>query len=187
MIPDDVKERLKKKYNLEEPTPFNSEQRLPPPRNRTEYPATTEFHIDPYKGAGELLLGMTPDEVQAALNFQPRAGRRFHYGTDTCDKMDDYRCCFVYFKNDTNKCHFVEFYSERISVMFHGKNLMNIPYEEAETFVRQYDPDIQTNGTGFVSLALGFGVYAEFAFENTSLPVETVCVFEKGYFAKNNK
>ncbi|MDR4998992.1 hypothetical protein [Brevibacillus parabrevis] len=144
MIPDDVKERLKKKYNLEKPTPFNSEQRLPPPRNRTEYPATTEFHIDPYKGAGELLLGMTPDEVQAALNFQPRAG-------------------------------------------FHGKNLMNIPYEEAETFVRQYDPDIQTNGTGFVSLALGFGVYAEFAFENTSLPVETVCVFEEGYFAKNKE
>lgn len=181
MIPDEIKKKLREKYNIPDKESLKTFQKRDHPVNESEYPSITEFVIYPYVGAGVLLLGMTPDEVQSILNFNPRIGRRFNYGTNEYVQKDDYNCCFVYYKNPIKTCNFIDFYSH-VSVVFNGKNLLNIPYFEALEFVKRYDNDIEINGVGFTSYKYGFGVYAEFAFKDLMKPVETVFVFEKGFY-----
>jgi hypothetical protein len=173
LLPDDIKEKIIKKYNIPDPEPPRNVPKEDRPKNDSEYPGITEFVIDPYVGAGVLRLGMTPAEVQKALNFNPRKYRRLH------EKEDDYRICFVYYK-EPEICNAIEFFPPA-SVLFHGKNLLDCSLKEAMEFVRQYDSDLEIEA-GFISHKYGFGVYAEFGIYEPENPVETVIVFEKGYY-----
>ncbi|WP_340673007.1 hypothetical protein [Brevibacillus agri] len=144
----------------------------------TDFPACKRFVIAPYVGAGVILLGMSREEAADAMQFIPRPFRTFQQPLDS----DDFSCCFVSYQ-PPGVCEAVEFHPN-VEVLFYGKNLLGQPYQEVEAFVREHDPDWQATGDGFTSFRYGFGVYAPYAFEDVCQPVESVIVFEKGYYAQ---
>lgn len=176
MIPDDIKEQLRKTYNIPKPKPLKYIPERESPTNDSEYPSTKDFIINPHIGAGVLVLGMTPDEIQKVLDFYPKKFRRYKEEVES----ENYGFCFIYYKKP-NLCEAMEFTCPA-TVSFIGKNLLDIPYNEALEFVKKYDSDLQCDLDGFKSYKFGFGVYAPVAFMEPQEPVQSVIVFEKGYY-----
>ncbi|SDO05116.1 hypothetical protein SAMN04487897_107197 [Paenibacillus sp. yr247] len=137
-----------------------------------------EFKINPYIGAGRVLLGMTPNEVQEALGAYPK--KKFRKFKDDDFETDSYEWCYVYYK-EPGICEAIEFHAPS-SVTFNEQNLLGRPYAEVRDILKQYDDTLQFEESGLTSIRFGFGLYAPFAGDEPSEPVEGVIVFEKGYY-----
>lgn len=144
---------------------------------KDEEVATVEFVINPYIGAGKISLGMTSAAIQEILESHPE---KFRKSKNDDFETDAYKWCHIYFEKP-GVCNAIEFFSPA-SVIFNGHNLLGNSYAEVREFVLQYDNTLQFDETGFTSIKYGFGVYAPFAEEEPSEPVEGVIVFEKGYY-----
>lgn len=60
-------------------------------------------------------------------------------------------------------------------------------YSEALDYVKTYDVDLHCELDGFTSYKYGFGVYAPVAFMEPEEPVQSVIVFERGYYDCESK
>lgn len=137
-----------------------------------------EFVINPYIGAGKVLLGMTPNEVQEVLGVSPK--KRFRKFKDDDFETDSYQWCFVYYKKP-GICDAIEFHLPA-SVVFNGHNLLSKSYAEVKDILSKLDNTLQFDESGLTSIKFGFGVYAPFAEEDPSELIEGVIVFEEGYY-----
>ncbi|MEK7469858.1 MAG: hypothetical protein AAB074_21025 [Planctomycetota bacterium] len=71
-------------------------------------------------------------------------------------------------------------------VSFDGRTLLGRPYRAEEDFFRSLDPEIETDGSGFISRRLGITLYASGAMKEPQTPVEAVTVFERGYYERGD-
>lgn len=137
-----------------------------------------DFDIKPYDGAGCLKLRMERVDIRKCFNNQYKEIKKTPLSQSI---TDDFGCCHVYYKiNDI--CEAVEFFERE--VMFNGQKLIGRPYSEVRNFFETIDNSIDFNDAGFTSLKFGVRVFAPFAHDEPDEPVESIIIFERGYYGK---
>ncbi len=136
-----------------------------------------EFIINPYVGAGKILLGMSSQEIQDILSFKPERFKKSE--DDDCD-TDAFEWCHVYYKKP-GVCEAIEFF-EPAKVIFMGQNLIGRPFIDLKKLFGELDESIELDESGLTSYKYGIGIYAPSAKNKPSDPVEGAIVFEKGYY-----
>lgn len=136
-----------------------------------------EFLIKPYVGAGKILLGMTSQQIHAVLQIKPDKFKKFE--DDEFD-TDDFKWCQVYYKKP-GVCEAIEFF-ENANVIINNKTILGKKYSEIKAIFERMDDSLEFDAIGLTSLKYGVGVYAPFAEDEPDEPVESVIVFERGYY-----
>lgn len=136
-----------------------------------------KFEIKTYMGVGNILLGMTSEQIQNIMGIIPTKFKKIQ-----TSKMytDAYEWFHVYY-NDKGKCEAIEIFEPSIPV-FNGQYLINRPFIEVKNYFDTIDDSIETNDAGFTSLKYGIGIYAPYAEDEPDEPIEGVIIFEHGYY-----
>lgn len=136
-----------------------------------------EFEIKPYVGAGKILLGMTSEKIQEVMAEEPD---KFKKSNEDEYDSDMFKVFFAYYKKP-GVCNAIEFYGEA-NVTLNGKIMIGRPYADVQDMFKEIDDSLELDGAGLTSLKYGVGIYASGAKKNPLDPVESVIVFEKGYY-----
>jgi len=137
------------------------------------------FEIKPYEGVGKLHFGMSSLEVKAVLG-EP-SDTFFKTPLDTVE-TEHYEKgnLFIYYK-ESNNIEAIEFYSPA-QVQFEDIQLFELSYEALKTFLLKFDPALEIEVDGSTSYKLGIEAYAPNADEDNILAVESIIIFESGYY-----
>lgn len=137
------------------------------------------FRISSYKGVGVIDFGMTPDQVRTYLGGAYKSFKRTPASKFPCDYYVDLGL-FVYYKLP-GEVEALEFVSPACPEL-ENKNLLALSFDDVKKLLITKDPNLEVNSDSLTSYSLGIGVYAPDADEDSSLPVGSVIVFEKGYY-----
>lgn len=137
-----------------------------------------EFKIKPYVGVGDILLGMTSEQIQKVMDGPP--SKKFKRFKDAEFDIDRFASFFVYYRHP-GVCEAIEFFGEA-TVLIDGKALLGRSFSEVKKFLEAIDSSLSIDNSGLTSFKYGVGVYAPFAQDEPDEPVESVIVFEKGYY-----
>jgi hypothetical protein len=85
------------------------------------------------------------------------------------------------FYNSEGLCEAVEFYGD-VEVTLNLQPLLRVPYSVIWKYLASLDPQLDEDAAGFTSYGVGIGVYAPDRVEHPNEAVESVIVFEKGYY-----
>lgn len=141
------------------------------------------YEIEPYRGVGPIRLGMTREEVHP-LFVEKREPAR-HRGKEKPGDFFPTLWFFVDYRAP-GVCDFVEFALESpIAPTFHNQNFLGQPYRLARAWFEAHDPELETNGAGLISKRSGIALYAPAAEEEPDETVESVAIFEKGYYDRH--
>jgi hypothetical protein len=137
-----------------------------------------EFPIAPYEGAGPIKFGMTRPQVRAILNEDYCEFRR----GESSNLSDFFTsiAVFVYY-NDSGVVEFIEF-TDPAKPIYEKRNLLKYSYSESLKFFSRFDDNVELDSAGLTSYELGIAVYAPHCGEEPDGIVETIGVFEKGYY-----
>lgn len=135
------------------------------------------FEIKPYQGAGNLLFGMTTQEIKDLLKTEPQKFKKTNIDEYETDAYNGFH---IYYRNP-GVCEAIEFFTPS-EVLFMGVNIMGEQFLKVKDLIEQYDSEIEIEETGFTTYKYGFGVYAPYAEDEPNEPVEGVIIFEKGYY-----
>lgn len=138
-----------------------------------------KFKIFPYLGAGEIRFGMSYEEVRAILGEEFESFKR---SPETVFPSDYYmkHGVFIYYTS-AGKVEAIEF-SSQANVTLEGNSLFDKSYAELESFFLLKDQEMEIEYDDFTSYKLGVGAYAPNKNEDQDLAVESIIVFEKGYY-----
>lgn len=136
-----------------------------------------KFEITTYVGAGCIILGMTRDSVRKCFNNKFKEFKKTPYSKTL---TDDFGMCHVYYK-ERGTCEAVEFFGDA-EVIFNEEQILGKTYSKIKTMFEKIDELLDVNDAGFTSFKYGIGVFAPFALDEPNEPVESVIVFEKGYY-----
>ena len=136
-----------------------------------------EFIIEPYVGAGKILLGMTSQQIQDVLNATPE---KFKKSVKDEFETDAFECCHIYYKSP-GVCEAIEFF-QPAKVIFMGQTLLGKPFEIIKQLFLKYDDSVVLENAGLTSYKYGIGIYAPAAIKEPSDSIEGVIVFEKGCY-----
>lgn len=138
-----------------------------------------KFQISPFMGAGELRLGMTPDQVRSVLGVEYRSFKRTPSTTYPHDYFTSLGV-FAYYKAP-GLLEAIEF-TAPAEPIYKGKNLLNLPYVDLTRFLQSDDQDLEIKVDVLTSYRLGIGAWCPDAADDPSQPAETIIIFEKGYY-----
>ena len=124
------------------------------------------FTICPLLGVGALRFGMTPEEVRRLLPTPHRSFMKARWSKMPTDAFAD---AIHVFYDDSGRCDAVEFYRD-CEVLLNEKNLLGIPYSDAQSVVRAIDPELEEDEAGFTSYRLGVGAYAPVVYRISGRP-----------------
>lgn len=138
---------------------------------------TVEFNV----GVGPVKLGMTMDQVRAAI---ARPHESFMKSRTSTMPTDDFyeEGIQVYYKKP-GICNAIEMGSPAKPVI-HGNEIIGVRISEVREWLLRLDRNLETDGDGLTSHALGIGCYAPNAGRNPSARVESLIIFENGYYKK---
>lgn len=136
-----------------------------------------EFIIDSNVGAGNILFGMTSQQIQNVLSAKPKKFKKFEDDEFDTDAFD---WCHVYYKKP-GVCEAIEFFEPAV-VIFKGQNLIGKSFQDVKSLFLKHDKSVELDSSGLTSYKFGIGIYAPFAQKEPSEPLEAVIVFEKGYY-----
>lgn len=135
------------------------------------------FEIVPYVGVGSIKFGMKREEVRKCFENRFEEFKKTVFSETS---TDDFGCCHVFYKKQ-DTCEAIECFEEA-NVTMDGKKIIGMPYIEIKAMFEKIDNSLVLNDAGFTSFKFGIGVYAPFAQDEPGEPVESVIVFEKGYY-----
>jgi len=136
-----------------------------------------DYNIKPYKGVGDISLGMSSREIQEVMCVEPGKFLKFiddEYNTDAYDTF------YVYYKKP-GVCEAIEFFRPS-TITYNELELLNRSYYEIENYFSLLDENIDIKEDGFISYKTGISIYAPFAKIEPTTPPEGVMIFEKGYY-----
>ncbi len=141
-----------------------------------------EFEITPYLAVGPLKLGMSRETVRKVLGGKAEA---FMKSQDSSSPADSFNAIHVHVHyHASNYCVAVEFFGPEVIPTFRGQQLLGLPYNQMDQWLKKIDPDVKRLASGSLSLTFGFGLSTTNAIEASENPVESVIVFEKDYYDK---
>lgn len=133
--------------------------------------------IESYIGVDSIKLGMKIADVRQIMGEEPDTSfNKAEMCTDGYLKNS-----FQVFYKEPGICEAIEIYSP-IDITFKDKKLLGKPFNKIHKWLEQYDENIDVDDSGLTSYKLGIGLYAPAHIENSSYPIESVIVFEKGYY-----
>jgi len=116
-------------------------------------------------GAGKIKFGMTPDQVRLLLGEVFDSFKRTEEYVFPCDYFENLGV-FAYY-NASGVLEAIEFTEPAVPLI---------------TYLSDKDKDLEVESDSLTSHVLGIGAYAPDADDNTSLPAESIIVFENGYY-----
>ena len=137
------------------------------------------FLISPFVGAGKIKFGMTPDQVRLLLGEVFDSFKRTEENVFPCDYFENLGV-FAYY-NASGVLEAIEF-TEPAVPEFEEMDLLKIHFKDLITYLSDKDKDLEVESDSLTSHVLGIGAYAPDADDNTSLPAESIIVFENGYY-----
>lgn len=137
------------------------------------------FDIRPYEGVGKLYFGMDSVEIKKVLGEPSNTFFKTPLDTLETERYENENL-FIYYKEPSN-IEAIEFYPPS-QVVFDGIKLFELSYEALKTFLLKLDSELEIEVDGLTSYKLGIGAYAPNADDDSSLAVESIIVFEKGYY-----
>jgi hypothetical protein len=105
-----------------------------------------------YVGMGNLCFGMTEDEVHAVMGDLPRKFMKSQQSKHTTDAFPK-RGVHVYY-TETGRCEAIELFPPA-AFRWNGRDLFDLPANEARSILAATDPSLVDELSGFVSFALG--------------------------------
>jgi hypothetical protein len=139
------------------------------------------IQIVPYTSAGPIRLGMTMEEVRKTLGTPFTSFQRDAEAKIPSDAFDS-EGIYIYYK-EPGVVEAVELAPPARAILKNTEPLGK-PYSEISSFIKSLDPSAEEDEAGLTSFELGVGLYAPSAQKEPQLPVESVIVFEKGYYSE---
>lgn len=87
---------------------------------------------------------------------------------------------FVYYKHP-GVVEAIEFTFPAVAE-FENKNLLELSFKDLKSFISAKERGLKIEFDSLTSEMLGLGAYVPDADDNTSLPAESIIVFENGYY-----
>jgi hypothetical protein len=133
--------------------------------------------IDSYVGVDSIKLGMKIADVRKIMDEDPDTSfNKAEMCTDGYLKNS-----FQVFYKEPGICEAIEAYTPT-DITFKDKKLLSEPFNKIRQWLEQEDDAIDIDNAGLTSYKLGIGLYAPAHMENPDCPIESVIVFEKGYY-----
>lgn len=139
------------------------------------------FNIKECLGTNEVPFGMPINQVRQNLAVHFNSFKRTPASEFPCDFFETIGF-FVYYKKP-GIVNAIEF-SLPSEPLFKGNNLFHCSFLDLKAFLLSLDADIEIEADSLTSYKLGIGAYAPEAEEEPTLPVESIIVFEQGYYDK---
>ncbi len=133
--------------------------------------------IESYVGVDSIKLGIKITDVRKIMNEKPDTSfNKAKMCTDGYLKNS-----FQVFYKEPGVCEAIETYLPT-EISFKDKKLLGEPFNKIRQWFEQEDKNIDIDDAGLTSYKLGIGLYAPAHMENPDCPIESVIVFEKGYY-----
>ncbi len=142
--------------------------------------AISSLEIKSYQGVSDIQLGTEISQIHEALGNPDSSfykSETSKYPTDAYDRLGIY----VFYRSP-GVCAAIEL-CEPAEPTFQSQKLLGRPFDEVKKFFQSIDPNLKLDDTGFTSYTFGIGVYAPFVLDDPSDPVESVIIFERGYYS----
>jgi hypothetical protein len=136
------------------------------------------FDLKPYVGAGPIRLGMPISQVRSLLG-DPTPFRKSSESRTPADAFDRVGIHVHY--DEAGTAEAIEFMTP-CNPTLEQEVILGRPFSELLQWIARMDPEVQTDEGGLTSLRLGIGFYADGVNKISSIPVEGVIVFRKGYY-----
>lgn len=137
------------------------------------------FEINPFKGVGRILFGMSPEDVRSRMSGEFRSFKRSPQASFPCDYFAEYGIFFYY--DASGLLEAIEFAGPSRPTVS-GLDLLNLSFEQAVTKLTALDQNVESEDDGAIAYQLGVSVYAPMAKDNIAAPVESVLAFRQGYY-----
>ncbi|MBA3805011.1 MAG: ABC transporter ATP-binding protein [Acidobacteria bacterium] len=137
------------------------------------------FPIEPYEGVGPIKLGMSINAVREAVGAEVKTFKKSpssEIPTDAFDLLGVY----VYYK-PPGICQAVELASPAEPI-FQNLPLLGRYFDEVMKWFETMDQGVEVDEFGLTSYKLGIGLYAPPTDDADGKLVESVIIFEKGYY-----
>jgi hypothetical protein len=138
-----------------------------------------ELAISPYDGAGAIRFGMSVDEVRRTIGKSFSSFFKTQTSPVQTDAFDS-EGIHVHYKSP-GVCEAVEMAAPACPTL-NGELLVGRPYEQVSSLIKSLDSEVKEDEAGVTAFGLGIGLYAPSAAKDPRSPVESVIVFEKGYY-----
>jgi hypothetical protein len=138
-----------------------------------------KLEIEPERGLAGIQFGMTPDEVRQVLGSTAQTFRKSPSDALETDYFDALGIQVFY--KQPGICEAIEL-AAPAKPTFKGKDLLGKPFSELRDWFQLIDRDVAIDETGLTSHRFGVGLYAPFAATVPDEPIESVIVFEQGYY-----
>jgi hypothetical protein len=138
-----------------------------------------EFVIQPRRGAGPLMLGMSRSQVQDTLSA---VSHRFRRGPKAAPDADHFEALGVFVYYDTSDLVEAIELATPAKAILGSQDLLSTTFSEAEALLSARDLGVMIASDGLTSKAEGVGVWVPFAKDDPDAPVESVIVFVDGYY-----
>jgi hypothetical protein len=135
------------------------------------------YCIKSYKGIEDISFGESIETVHDKVGAPLE---EFYRGPDNTCFTNVYPDYMVYYK-DSKYVEAIEFYGD-IDVEIEGINIGSSKFDSLLEAFSKEDHQIIVDEDGFTSEKFGFGVYCPSWRDSDDLEVESVIVFEKGYY-----
>lgn len=136
--------------------------------------------ISPGKGVGAIEFGMSQTQVHDLFNVKLEPFKRNKLCTEPCDYYRDLGL-FVYYSAE-GIVEAVEFGLSSCPPVFEGINLLSLSFDSAQKQLLQFDKNLVSTNSDLISFKLGIGAWAPTAKEEPHLPIQSVIVFDEGYY-----
>jgi hypothetical protein len=136
------------------------------------------WEIDSLKGVGAIVFNQKRGEVRAKISGEPVV----YAQSESIIPHDTYEDSGMFVMYDKyNKCAAVEF-MKPIDVLFEGRNLFELPYNELLNWLLTFDPEVVESEKYFISFKLGIAVFSPNKNEDPSSKCESITVFRENHF-----
>lgn len=141
--------------------------------------ARSVWVVDPLRGVGPILFGMSIEAVRAAIDARAEP---FHKGgrPEHSDAFDELGLHVHY--DGAACCEAVEFFNPaQVEPTLDDISLLSAPYAEVERRIREIDTDTKLQRAGLVSLRCGVGIYVDGPPDGDTRASSAIA-FKSGYF-----
>ena len=132
-----------------------------------------------YIGVGDIRFGMSVDEVRSAINSEATPFLKTPQSIMPTDSFHG-DSIHVFYKKP-GICEAVEFYKPANPTLM-GQEFVGRSFSEVKKWLEHQDSNIEIDDCGLTSFKLGIGLYVPDIDEREEALVESLIVFEKGYY-----
>ena len=138
-----------------------------------------DYEIKPFQGVDSLRFGMKIEDVRRVLGGNFKSFKKTPNSALPCDYFVGIEV-FAYYKLP-GVLDALEF-AEPANPIFDGKHFIGVVAGDVKKILEAVDQSLEIDSAGIISHQLGIGVYAPGWDEDAAQEVESVIVFEEGYY-----